>query len=75
MFLMIEQAASDAAKRQRNAVSNRFAHNPKGEFRTRRFFCFFFRNPLKSPDSAKGIQGNARIFPCFYLDLLGLKSP
>jgi hypothetical protein len=35
------------------------------------FFIFFSRNSLKSPDSAKGIQGNPSFFPWFYLDLLG----
>jgi hypothetical protein len=32
------------------------------------FFIFFRCNPLKSPDSAKGIQGNASYFTWFYLD-------
>jgi hypothetical protein len=35
------------------------------------FFIFFRCNPLKSPDSAKGIQGNASYFAWFYLDLFG----
>jgi hypothetical protein len=34
------------------------------------FFYFFARNPLKSPDSAKGIQGNPSNFAWFYLDYL-----
>jgi hypothetical protein len=34
------------------------------------FFIFLGRNPLKSPDSAKEIQGNARNFPWIYLELL-----
>jgi hypothetical protein len=38
------------------------------------FFYFFARNPLKSPDSAKEIQRNARTFPCFYLDSLASNS-
>jgi hypothetical protein len=36
-----------------------------------KFFIFFGGNPLKSPESAKGIQGNARRFPWTYLDFLG----
>src|SRR5271167_712143 len=40
----------------------------------RDFFYFFRRNPLKSPDSTKGIQGNPRTFPCFYLDFLASNS-
>jgi hypothetical protein len=36
------------------------------------FFIWIRCNPLKSPNSAKGIQGNASFFPWFYLDLLAL---
>jgi hypothetical protein len=35
-------------------------------------FIWIRRNPLKSPDSTKGIQGNPSLFPWFYLDFLGL---
>jgi hypothetical protein len=35
-----------------------------------KFFIWIRCNPLKSPDSAKGIQGNASNFACFNLDLL-----
>ena len=38
------------------------------------FFYFFRCNPLKSPDSAKGIQGNASDFPWIYLDFLAANS-
>jgi hypothetical protein len=31
------------------------------------FFIWIRRNPLKSPNSAKEMQGNARIFPWFFL--------
>jgi hypothetical protein len=41
----------------------------------KRFFIFFPRNPLKSPDSAKEIQGNASFFPWIYLVLLGFIWP
>jgi hypothetical protein len=34
------------------------------------FFIWIHCNPLKSPNSAKGIQGNPSLFPWFYLDLL-----
>jgi hypothetical protein len=33
------------------------------ELEARGIFYFFAGNPLKRPDSTKGIQGNARIFP------------
>jgi hypothetical protein len=35
-----------------------------------RFFIWIRCNPLKRPNSAKGIQGNPSLFPWFYLDLL-----
>jgi hypothetical protein len=38
----------------------------------RKIFIWIRHNPLKSPDSAKGIQGNPSLFPWFYLDFLGL---
>jgi hypothetical protein len=37
----------------------------------KKFFIWIRHNPLKSPDSAKGIQGNARIFAWIYLVLFG----
>jgi hypothetical protein len=36
------------------------------------FFIWNRRNPLKSPDSAKGIQGNPSFFAWIYLLLLAL---
>jgi hypothetical protein len=39
------------------------------------FFIWIRRNPLKSPDSAKEMQGNARIFSWFSLDFLAPNSP
>jgi hypothetical protein len=33
----------------------------------RNFFIWIRHNPLKSPESAKGIQGNPSSFPWFYL--------
>jgi hypothetical protein len=39
------------------------------------FFICFSRNPLKSPDSTKGIQGNASFFPWIHLDFLAQNSP
>jgi hypothetical protein len=35
------------------------------------FFIWILCNPLKSPDSAKGIQGNPSLFPWISLDFLG----
>jgi hypothetical protein len=34
------------------------------------FFIWIRRNPLKSPESAKGIQGNPSFFPWIHLVLL-----
>jgi hypothetical protein len=34
------------------------------------FFIWIRRNPLKRPNSAKGIQGNASFFPWISLDFL-----
>jgi hypothetical protein len=39
------------------------------------FFIFFRRNPLKSPESAKGIQGNPSFFAWFSLVFLGVIWP
>jgi hypothetical protein len=38
----------------------------------KKIFIWIRCNPLKSPDSAKGIQGNPSFFAWFYLVLLGL---
>jgi hypothetical protein len=37
------------------------------------FFIWIRRNPLKSPESAKGIQGNPSFFP--WIDLVFLGFP
>jgi hypothetical protein len=39
------------------------------------FLLWIPRNPLKSPESAKGIQGNPRNFPWFCLHFLARNSP
>jgi hypothetical protein len=39
------------------------------------FFIWIRRNPLKSLDSTKGIQGNPRNFPWFFLHFLARNSP
>jgi hypothetical protein len=52
-----------------------FHIQPNARVRPQRdFFVWIRRNPLKSPESAKGIQGKTREFsldlfgfPCFYL--------
>ena len=46
-----------------------------GNRQRKKFFIWIRCNPLKSPESAKGIQGNASNFACFYLDLLGFIWP
>jgi hypothetical protein len=49
-----------------------FRLQPEARVKTGRdFFIWIRRNPLKSPDSAKGIQGNASYFPWFSLDSFG----
>jgi hypothetical protein len=42
-----------------------------GNRQGKNFFIWIRCNPLKSPESAKEIQGNASFFAWFYLDLLG----
>jgi hypothetical protein len=49
--------------------------NLEGELSARRIFLFFARNPLKSPDSAKEIKGNASLFAWFCLHFLAANSP
>jgi hypothetical protein len=39
------------------------------------FFIWIRRNPLKSPESTKEIQGNASFFPWFCLDFLAFILP
>jgi hypothetical protein len=48
----------------------RQGHSGEG-LRAKEFFIWIRCNPLKSPDSAKGIQGNPSLFVWFSLDLLG----
>jgi hypothetical protein len=43
--------------------------------RSEDFFIWILCNPLKSPESAKGMQGNPRTFPFFSLDFLARRSP
>jgi hypothetical protein len=37
-----------------------------GAERGKEFFIWIRRNPLKSPESAKGIQGNPSFFPWYF---------
>jgi hypothetical protein len=57
---------------------SRSACNPARELRQGQdFFIWIRRNPLKSLDSTKGIQGNEAIFlgfPWIHLDFLGGNS-
>jgi hypothetical protein len=55
-------------RRNTKRVLWHFGHGVTGE---KIFFIWIRRNPLKSPDSAKGIQGNPSFFAWFYLVLLG----
>ena len=70
-----EKLANDDRGRPREAARvSGFGDCPQPVARVKpekKFFIFFRCNPLKSPDSAKGIQGNARIFPWFSLDSFG----
>jgi hypothetical protein len=45
-------------------------HSAPGLKEGKNFFIWIRRNPLKSPESAKGIQGNASFFPWISLVLL-----
>src|SRR5580704_6909410 len=47
------------------------AHIYTGETTGRKNFIWIRRNPLKSPNSAKGIQGNPSDFVWFYLVFFG----
>jgi hypothetical protein len=61
-----------AIAKRRNGCRSRFeTFRPQPGTRVKAggdFFIWIRRNPLKSPDSAKGIQGNASTFPWFTLD-------
>ena len=61
--------------KERAKSQETFHDNLPRELEMDEFFYFFRCNPLKRPDSTKGIQRNARTFPCFYLDFLGGDSP
>jgi hypothetical protein len=43
----------------------------RGAGKGKQIFIWIHCNPLKSPESAKGIQGNPSLFAWFYLFLLG----
>src|ERR1700757_1521527 len=72
---MKRQERPGALNRRAERVRRRGYHtgserNLQRELSERQSFLFFARNPLKSPDSAKGIQRNPSFFPWFYLDSL-----
>src|SRR3984957_2720633 len=52
----------------------RGAQSPRRVQRAANFFIWIRHNPLKSPDSTKGIQGNPRNFPWFSLHFLARNS-
>jgi hypothetical protein len=60
-----------------NRGSNPVPHEAQreGNRERKKFFIWIRCNPLKSPESAKKIQGNASFFACFNLDLLGFIWP
>jgi hypothetical protein len=59
------------SEKERNYRPRPFECRPRQED----FFIWIRRNPLKSPESTKEIQGNPSFFPWFYLDLLGFILP
>jgi hypothetical protein len=48
----------------RDTIRFRPRLSEEGNREGKNFFIWIRCNPLKSPDSAKGIQGNASLFPC-----------
>jgi hypothetical protein len=65
---------SEGNEGARAAAKRRFPTIWDASWKRRAFLFFSSRNSLKSPDSTKGIQGNARTFACFYLHLLASHS-
>jgi hypothetical protein len=59
---MIRGANGVLAAKEKRVVRRNFVQKD--------FFIWIRCNPLKSPDSTKGIQGNASFFACISLDLL-----
>jgi hypothetical protein len=57
------------------SVCGRRGTTSKASWARAGFFNFFARNPLKSPDSAKEIKGNASVFVWFCLPFLASNSP
>jgi hypothetical protein len=58
-------------KRMDRTATAAFCIQPKARVTSRGiFFIWIRRNPLKTPESPKGIQGKARNFPWIYLDSL-----
>jgi hypothetical protein len=50
------------------------AHSAQGTKEGKDFFVWIRRNPLKRPDSAKGIQEIQSLFPWISLDLFGANT-
>jgi hypothetical protein len=68
----LRRGAESREKLQRKCVQDAPAHNPRRELKADKiFFIWIRRNPLKSPESAKGIQGNPSFFAWNYLGFLG----
>jgi hypothetical protein len=56
--------AGSQSPARRECGQGLWRRNPVSELSEGKFFYFFSRNPLKSPNSAKEKQGNASIVPC-----------
>jgi hypothetical protein len=61
------KGAGEASERQNTGNGAALRHSQEST-RREKFFIWIRRNPLKSPDSAKGIQGNPSFFVWIYLD-------
>jgi hypothetical protein len=68
--ISFRSAGSGCWRSRVDETSARYNSEPRAETR-KNFFIWIPRNPLKSPESAKGIQGNPSLFPWFYLVFLG----
>ena len=68
--ISFRSAGSGCWRSRVDETSARYNSAPRAETR-KNFFIWIPRNPLKSPESAKGIQGNPSLFPWFYLVFRG----
>jgi hypothetical protein len=66
LLRLIQDAKGVRAAKEKRVIRYNFVKISKKDF-----FIWIRCNPLKSPDSTKGIQGNASFFPWISLDFLG----